>query len=102
MSHVTFKQMMNEVVDFGSCCECGTCVLVCPHNVIEYVDGKPKQTAKAAGAFDLCDISERMGCDGGPGVCPRPGLRGFALRDPVLPMEPGVYEGLFGRYRRIV
>ena len=32
MAHPTFKQMMNEVVAFGSCCECGTCVLVCPHN----------------------------------------------------------------------
>ena len=51
MGHVTFKQMMNEVVAFGSCCECGTCVLVCPHNVIDYIDGKPKQVAKASAAL---------------------------------------------------
>ena len=50
MTHPTFKDMMQDVVFWGSCCECGSCVLVCPHNIIEYVDGKPKQTAKAAAA----------------------------------------------------
>src|SRR3989442_7219098 len=94
--------MMNEVVAYGSCCECGTCVLVCPHNVIDYVDGKPKQVAKATAAFDYCGISEGIGCDVCAQVCPRLGLREFDLRDQVLPMEPGVYEGLFGRYRRVV
>jgi Fe-S-cluster-containing hydrogenase component 2 len=57
----SFKKMMNDVVDFGSCCECGTCVLVCPHNVIEYIDSKPKQTAKKTAAFDYCGISEGIG-----------------------------------------
>src|SRR5438034_318736 len=94
--------MMNEVVAYGSCCECGTCVLVCPHNVIDYVDGKPKQVAKATAPFDYCGISEGIGCDVCAQVCPRLGLREFDLRDPVLAMEPGVYEGLFGRYRRVV
>ena len=55
--------MMNDVVDYGSCCECGSCVVVCPHNVIEYVDGKPKQTAKESAAFDFCGVSEGAGCD---------------------------------------
>jgi len=102
IEHPSFKQMMNEVVAYGSCCECGTCVLVCPHNVIDYVDGKPKQVAKATAAFDYCGISEGIGCDVCAQVCPRLGLREFDLRDQVLPMEPGVYEGLFGRYRRVV
>jgi NAD-dependent dihydropyrimidine dehydrogenase PreA subunit len=35
LHHNSFKDMMNFVVDAGSCCECGSCVLVCPHNVIE-------------------------------------------------------------------
>ena len=100
--HPSFKQMMNEVVAFGSCCECGTCVLVCPHNVIDYVDGKPKQVAKATAAFDYCGISEGIGCDVCAQVCPRLGIREFDLRDAVVPIEPGVYEGIFGRYRRIV
>src|SRR5439155_2813979 len=67
--HPSFKQMMNEVVAYGSCCECGTCVLVCPHNVIDYVDGKPKQVAKATAAFDHCGISEGIGCDVCAQVC---------------------------------
>lgn len=102
MGHVTFKQMMNEVVAFGSCCECGTCVLVCPHNVIDYVEGKPKQVAKASAAFDYCGISEGIGCDVCAQVCPRLGVREFGLRDEVHPQAPGLYEGVFGRYRRIV
>jgi coenzyme F420 hydrogenase subunit beta len=99
---VTFKEMMNEVVAFGSCCECGTCVLVCPHNVIDYVDGKPKQVAKKNGAFDYCGMSEGIGCDVCAQVCPRLGVREFDLRDQVHPTGPGVHEGVFGRYRRIV
>jgi len=102
MGHITFKQMMNEVVDFGSCCECGTCVLVCPHNVIDYIDSKPKQVAKATAEFDYCGMSEGIGCDVCAQVCPRLGIREFDLRDRVNPVEPGVFEGVFGRYRRIV
>ncbi len=102
MPHVTFRQMMNEVVAYGSCCECGSCVLVCPHNVIDYVDGKPKQVAKTTAAFDHCGMSEGIGCDVCAQVCPRLGSREFHLRDQVLPLGPGVYEGVFGRYRRIV
>jgi len=102
MAHVSFKQMMNEVVAFGSCCECGTCVLVCPHNVIDYIDSKPQQVAKKNGAFDFCGISEGIGCDVCAQVCPRLGIREFDMRDAVHPMEPGVYEGVFGRYRRVV
>jgi coenzyme F420 hydrogenase subunit beta len=98
----SFRQMMNEVVAYGSCCECGTCVLVCPHNVIDYIDGKPKQVAKATAAFDHCGISEGIGCDVCAQVCPRLGIREFDMRDDVLPAESGVHEGLFGRYRRIV
>jgi coenzyme F420 hydrogenase subunit beta len=98
----TFKRMMNEVVAYGSCCECGSCVLVCPHNVIDYVDGKPKQVAKASAPFDYCGISEGIGCDVCAQACPRLDVREFGLRDAVLPREPGVYEGVFGRYRRVV
>jgi coenzyme F420 hydrogenase subunit beta len=77
-------------------------VLVCPHNVIDYVDGKPKQVAKKTGAFDYCGMSEGIGCDVCAQVCPRLGIREFDMRDQVHPKAPGVYEGAFGRYRRIV
>ena len=55
LRHNSFKIMMNDVVDFGSCCECGSCVAACPHNVIEMVEGKPKQTAKASAPFDFVE-----------------------------------------------
>ena len=46
LRHNSFKIMMNDVVDFGSCCECGSCVAACPHNVIEMVEGKPSKRLK--------------------------------------------------------
>jgi coenzyme F420 hydrogenase subunit beta len=92
--------MMNDVVAAGSCCECGSCVLVCPHNVIEYIDGKPQQTAKASAAFDYCGISEGVGCDVCAAVCPRLWPREAHLRDAQFGNERG-YEGVFGVYRHI-
>ena len=95
--------MMNEVVAFGSCCECGTCVLVCPHNVIDYVDGKPKQVAKATAAVRLLRHERghrlrrlRAGVSRGSASASST----CATRS--YPMEPGVHEDVFGRYRRIV
>lgn len=93
--------MMNEVVAYGSCCECGACVLVCPHNVIDYVDGKPKQVAKVGGAFDYCGISEGIGCDVCAQVCPRLNPREFELVDQLYGLDQR-YKGAFGVYRRIV
>jgi coenzyme F420 hydrogenase subunit beta len=101
MAVPTFKEMMNEVVSYGSCCECGTCVLVCPHNVIKYVDGKPKQVAKASAAFDFCGISEGIGCDVCAQVCPRLGVREFGLTESLFGADRP-YEGIFGVYRKIV
>ncbi len=101
VANPSFKAMMNEVVAYGSCCECGSCVLVCPHNVIDYVDGKPKQVAKASAAFDYCGISEGIGCDVCAQVCPRLNPREFQLTDLLYgPSRP--YEGAFGVYRRVV
>jgi len=99
--HATFKQMMNEVVAYGSCCECGSCVLVCPHNVIDYVDGKPKQVAKATNPFDYCGISEGIGCDVCAQVCPRLDEREHHLTNRVFPND-STYRGAFGVYRRVV
>ncbi len=98
----TFRRMMNEVVAYGSCCECGSCVLVCPHNVIEYVDGKPKQTAKASAPFDFCGISEGIGCDVCAQVCPRLGPREFELFAAVEGLGEAPERGVFGPYRRLL
>lgn len=99
--HPTFKQMMNEVVAYGSCCECGSCVLVCPHNVIDYIDSKPKQVAKATNPFDKCGISEGIGCDVCANVCPRLGEREHHLADKMHTGDD-TYSGGFGNYRRVV
>ncbi|MBI4518643.1 MAG: Coenzyme F420 hydrogenase/dehydrogenase, beta subunit C-terminal domain [Deltaproteobacteria bacterium] len=101
----SFKEMMNEVVAYGSCCECGSCVLVCPHNVIDYIGGKPKQVAKASAAFDYCGMSEGIGCDVCAQVCPRLHRREHHLADQVFAPELSgnhTYRGAFGVYRRIV
>ena len=98
--HNSFEDMMNDVVDAGSCCECGSCVLVCPHNVIEYIDNKPKQTAKASAEFDFCGISEGVGCDVCATVCPRLWPREDHLRDALF-KDDRPYEDIFGVYRHI-
>ena len=91
---------MNDVVDAGTCCECGACVLACPHNVIEYIDGKPKQTAKASAAFDFCGVSEGPGCDVCAAVCPRLWPREDHLRNVQFGNERP-YEDIFGVFRNI-
>lgn len=91
---------MNDVVEAGSCCECGSCVLVCPHNVIDYINNKPKQIAKETNAFDFCGISEGVGCDVCASVCPRLWPREEHFRDAVFKDERA-YEDIFGVYRHI-
>ena len=100
LQHNSFKDMMNDVVDAGSCCECGSCVLVCPHNVIEYIQNKPQQTAKASAAFDFCGISEGVGCDVCATVCPRLWPREDHLQNAVF-KDDRPYEDIFGVYRHI-
>ncbi len=102
LHHPSFKDMMNDVVDAGSCCECGSCVLVCPHNVIEYIDSKPKQTAKAKADFDFCGISVGVGCDVCASVCPRLWPREIHLKDATFQeTRSEIYEGIFGAYQHI-
>ena len=92
--------MMNDVVEAGSCCECGSCVLVCPHNVIDYINSKPKQVAKETNEFDFCGISEGVGCDVCASVCPRLWPREDHFRDAVF-KDQRPYEDIFGVYRNI-
>ncbi len=98
--HQSFKTMMNEVVDYGSCCECNACVLVCPHHVIETVDNKPKQTAKASAAADFCGVSEGAGCDVCATVCPRLWPREAHLKKMTFD-DKAAFEDIFGVFRHI-
>jgi coenzyme F420 hydrogenase subunit beta len=100
LHHSSFAEMMNDVVDAGTCCACGCCVLVCPHNVIEYVDNIPKQTAKEGAAFDYCGVSEGVGCDVCATVCPRLWPRESHLTAQVFENDRP-YEDIFGVYRHI-
>ena len=95
--------MMNEVVAYGSCCECGSCVLVCPHNVIEYVDGKPKQIAKAIGGARLLRHQRRHRLRRvRAGLPATESARVRARRPASSRTSRSSYKGVFGRYRRIV
>ncbi|MEQ8659628.1 MAG: Coenzyme F420 hydrogenase/dehydrogenase, beta subunit C-terminal domain, partial [Gammaproteobacteria bacterium] len=67
---------------------------------IEYVDGKPKQTAKPDAPFDYCGVSEGAGCDVCAAACPRLWPRETHLRDVTFGSERG-YEDIFGVFRHI-
>jgi coenzyme F420 hydrogenase subunit beta len=96
-----FRDMMNDVVAYGSCCACGCCVLVCPYNNIQYVEGRPQQAGKEATPFDYCKISEEIGCDVCAQTCPRLYPREHHLIDAVFGADRLNQEN-FGLYRRIL
>ena len=95
----TFKQMINGVVDAGACSECGSCVVVCPHLIIEMNGRKPAKRPGSEGAHDHCGVSVGIGCDACAAVCPRLGPREPELRDAAFDGDRG-WEGIFGVYRQ--
>lgn len=105
----TFKDMVNGVVDAGACSECGACVVVCPHGIIEMNGRKPAKRAGALGAHDHCGVSTGIGCDACAAVCPRlwprePQLREAAFGDRDRDGESDgehAFEGIFGGYRHV-
>jgi len=96
----TFKQMINGVVDAGACSECGSCVVVCPHLIIEMNGRKPAKRPGSEGAHDHCGVSVGIGCDACAAVCPRLGPREPELRDAAFDGDRG-WEGIFGVYRHV-
>ena len=92
--------MMNEVVAYGSCCECGACVLVCPFNNIQYIERKPR-VRNANLPFDYCKFSEDVGCDVCAQACPRLFPREHHLKGAVFGQDLPHQEN-FGVYRRIL
>jgi len=91
--------MMNDVVVYGSCCACGSCVLVCPFNQIQYVDNRPKVVK--GDIPDFCKISEEVGCDICAQACPGLYPREHHLKEAVFGADRLHEEG-FGGYRRIL
>lgn len=81
----SFKDMINGVVDAGACSECGACVVVCPHGIIEMNGRKPAKRAGSPGEHDHCGVSTGIGCDACAAVCPR-----------LWPREPHLREETFG------
>lgn len=78
--------LINDVVEGGSCSECGACVVACPYGILQYEDGKPqamepklrKEYGSELATFiidgrpqDFCPISENVGCDCCATVCPK-------------------------------
>jgi coenzyme F420 hydrogenase subunit beta len=96
----TFKHMIDGVVDTGACSECGSCVVVCPHRIIEMRDRKPAKRPGSEGAHDHCGVSVGIGCDACAAVCPRLWPREPALRDATFHGDRG-FEGIFGVYRHV-
>ena len=102
MFRATFQNLMNDVVAYGSCTECAACVVVCPYRVIEYINNKPRQTAKPGKPQDYCVVADNIGCDVCAQVCPRlPPYYGMidekVFERPRKPEEEsfGVYEDLY-------
>jgi coenzyme F420 hydrogenase subunit beta len=86
-----WAHLLREVVTSGLCTGCAGCVIVCPHDVLQYDDGggvfKPWKV-DADGGPDDCTHGEK-GCTMCTRACPR-------FRD----WEPEVDTFLFGRPRQ--
>lgn len=83
---ITLKHLIDDIVHGGSCSECGACVVACPYDILQYVDGKPMawdarhregplpglaQAWLDPERSNFCPISENVGCDMCASVCPK-------------------------------
>lgn len=81
----TLFDLINDVVEGGSCSQCGACVVACPYGILTYHEGFPQAwegPSKHHGSEiaeliiggrpqDFCPISENVGCDCCAAVCPK-------------------------------
>lgn len=75
--------LINDVVEGGSCSQCGACVVACPYGILTYESGEPQawdgpsKHHEVADMIiggrpeDFCPISENVGCDCCASVCPK-------------------------------
>jgi len=86
---VSFEETLGRFVLPTNCIGCASCVVVCPFNCLEYVDGKPRL------------VKECQSCGICPLVCPKYNLDMSSLERFVFGRERKEEED-FGIYRRIV
>lgn len=97
----TFRQMMQDVVRPSLCSGCGTCVVVCPYEVLRYEEGKPLPSVLAS-LPDFCVVSECVECDFCALVCPRLEASPLELDRLFFGRERTAEEEEFGIYRRVL
>ena len=86
---MSFEESLGKVVLAEECVGCAACVVVCPLDCLEYVDGKPEEVEECK----VCGICAQ--------VCPRYELPWPALEEFTFGRERHPKEE-FGVYRRIV
>jgi coenzyme F420 hydrogenase subunit beta len=64
-----WKHLYEEIVATNVCSGCAGCVVVCPRDILDYVDGKPVQTHQESGPFDC--LFGQKGCTVCADACPR-------------------------------
>lgn len=87
---VSFEESLeNDVVVAGKCVGCGTCVVVCPFNCLEYIEGKPSLVKECK----VCGIC--------PQACPTYGWSSPNMENFVFDRERKAEEE-FGVNRRLL
>ncbi|MBN2335371.1 Coenzyme F420 hydrogenase/dehydrogenase, beta subunit C-terminal domain [Candidatus Bathyarchaeota archaeon] len=82
-----FTDLVKDVVDTGLCVACGTCVAVCPVNVVDLEEGLPKLTGKCI-ECGLCYSN-----------CPRAVFSVNEIDEAIHGRRREAKEGLTGVYR---
>jgi len=97
--HAHWRDLYYDVVQTGICTGCSGCVVVCPHQVLDYKNLTPFQTLEGS-APDTCAHGEK-GCDTCARACPRIGYAAVDI-DKLLFGREKEPEELCGIYGEIV
>lgn len=97
--HRTFVELINDVIKAGRCSECAACVIVCPYNVLEYHESKPRRRPKDDLADDFCEVQDKLGCDICAQVCPQLDDQEVELTDAFVTDGEAWQLGEYGWYK---
>ncbi len=94
-----WKHLYEEIVATNVCSGCAGCVVVCPRDILDYVQGKPVQTHEESGPFDC--VFGHKGCTVCADACPRLDPESQLIEELLFGRErlPDEYAGI---WRRIV